>query len=64
MSGYALFAPERPVTVSLLTARTTDRNLPHGFKIGRVPIDTQMRTLLDEVETANLRRLPAAASGR
>ena len=55
MSGYALFALKAPSLLAFEERRTTDRNLHPIFKIGQVPCDTQMRTLLDDVEPANLR---------
>jgi Transposase DDE domain len=55
MSGYALFALKDPSLLAFDERRTTDRNLHTVFKIGRVPSDTQMRSLLDEVEPADLR---------
>lgn len=55
MSGYALFALKDPSLLAFDERRTTDRNLHTIFKIGRVPSDTQMRTLLDDVEPADLR---------
>jgi hypothetical protein len=55
MSGYALFALKDPSLLAFDERRTTDRNLHTIFKIGQVPSDTQMRTLLDEVELADLR---------
>ena len=57
MSGYALFALKDPSLLAFDERRTTDRNLHTIFKIGQVPSDTQMRTLLDEVEPADLRPL-------
>lgn len=55
MSGYALFALKDPSLLAFEERRTTDRNLHTIFKIGQVPSDTQLRTLLDEVEPADLR---------
>ena len=55
MSGYALFALKDPSLLAFDERRTTDRNLHTIFKIGQVPSDTQMRTLLDEVDPADLR---------
>ena len=55
MSGYALFALKDPSLLAFDERRTTDRNLHTIFKIGQVPSDTQMRTLLDEVVPADLR---------
>lgn len=55
MSGYALFALKDPSLLAFDERRTTDRNLHTIFKIGQVPSDTQMRTMLDEVDPADLR---------
>jgi hypothetical protein len=55
MSGYALFALKDPSLLAFDERRTTDHNLHTIFKIGQVPSDTQMRSLLDEVEPADLR---------
>jgi hypothetical protein len=57
MSGYALFALKDPSLLAFDERRTSDRNLHTIFKIGQVPSDTQMRTLLDEVNPADLRPL-------
>ena len=57
MSGYALFALKDPSLLAFEDRRTTDRNLHTIFKIGQVPSDTQLRTLLDEVDPADLRPL-------
>ena len=69
MSGFAMFALKDPSLLAFEARRTTDHNLGTIFKIGQVPCDTQMRTILDDVEPAHLRRVyrrvhPAlAASG-
>lgn len=55
MSGYALFALKDPSLLAFEERRTTDRNLHTIFKIGQVPCDTQLRTLLDDVVPADLR---------
>ena len=55
MSGYALFALKDPSLLAFEDRRATDRNLHTIFKIGQVPSDTQLRTLLDEVAPADLR---------
>ena len=46
MSGYALFALKDPSLLAFDARRTTDRNLHTIFKIGQVPSDTQMRSLV------------------
>jgi hypothetical protein len=55
MSGFAMFSLKDPSLLAFEERRTIDRNLSTIFKIGRAPCDTQMRTLLDEVEPADLR---------
>jgi hypothetical protein len=55
MSGFAMFSLKDPSLLAFEERRTTDHNLSTIFKIGRVPCDTQMRTLLDDVEPADLR---------
>jgi hypothetical protein len=55
LSSDALFALQDPSLLAFEDRGTTDRNLHTIFKIGQVPSDTQMRTLLDEVNPANLR---------
>jgi hypothetical protein len=68
MSGYALFALKDPSLLAFDERRATDRNLHTIFKIGQVPSDTQLRTMLDEVEPADLRplywRVHRALAGR
>ena len=55
MSGFAMFSLKDPSLLAFEERRTTDHNLSTIFKIGQVPCDTQMRTLLDDVEPADLR---------
>lgn len=55
MSGFALFSLKDPSLLAFEERRATDRNLHTIFKIGQVPCDTQMRTILDDVELADLR---------
>lgn len=55
MSGLAMFSLKDPSLLAFEERRATDRNLCTIFKIEQVPCDTQMRTLLDEVEPSNLR---------
>ena len=57
MSGFAMFSLKDPSLLAFEARRSTDHNLSTIFKIGRVPCDTQMRTVLDDVELADLRRV-------
>jgi hypothetical protein len=57
MSGLALFSLKDPSLLAFEERRITEHNLGTVFKIGQVPCDTQMRTILDEVEPAHLRRV-------
>ena len=68
MSGFALFSLKDPSLLAFEERRVTDRKLSTIFKIGQVPCDTQMRTLLDDVEPADLcrvyQRLPRELAAR
>ena len=57
MSGFAMFSLKDPSLLAFEGRRVTDHNLSTIFKIGQAPCDTQMRTILDEVEPAELRRV-------
>lgn len=57
MSGFAMFSLKDPSLLAFEERRTTDHNLGTIFKMGPVPCDTQMRTILDDVEPAHLRRV-------
>jgi len=48
MSGLALFALKDPSLLAF-DDRRQDENMKRLFRIGRVPCDTQMRTILDPV---------------
>ena len=54
MSGVALFALKDPSLLAF-DARRQDENMKRLFQIGHVPCDTQMRTILDEVDPKRLR---------
>lgn len=54
MSGLALFALKDPSLLAF-DSRRHDENTKRLFHIDRVPSDTQMRTILDEVNPADLR---------
>jgi hypothetical protein len=55
MSGLAMFSLKDPSLLAFEARRATDHNLGTIFKIRQVPCDTQMRTILDDVEPAHLR---------
>jgi hypothetical protein len=55
MSGFAMFSLKDPSLLAFEERRTADHNLSTVFKIGQVPCDTQMRTILDDVEPVHLR---------
>jgi len=54
-SGLALFALKDPSLLAFDERRAAPENLRQVFGIGRVPSDTQMRTILDKVEPEALR---------
>lgn len=54
MSGLALFALKDPSLLAF-DKRRQDENMKRLFHIERVPSDTQMRTILDEVDPLELR---------
>lgn len=54
MSGLALFALKDPSLLAF-DSRRQDENMKRLFRIGRVPCDTQMRTILDVVDPLELR---------
>lgn len=55
MSGLAMFSLKDPSLLAFEARRATDHNLHTIFKIELVPCDSQMRTILDEVELDALR---------
>ena len=57
MSGLALFALKDPSLLSFDGRRAAPGNLQRIFGIEEIPSDTQMRTILDEVEPEGLRPL-------
>jgi hypothetical protein len=57
MSGFAMFALKDPSLLAFEARRATDHNLGTIFKIEQVPCDTQLRTILDDVEPTHLRRV-------
>ena len=55
MGGFALFSLKDPSLLAFEEWRISDGNLRRIFKMNQVPCDTQMRTILDEVEPDDLR---------
>lgn len=56
MSGFALFSLKDPSLLAFDDRRKTDSNLGNVYHIKRVPCDSQMRTILDEVDPEELRK--------
>jgi hypothetical protein len=54
MSGFAMFSLKDPSLLAFDERRTTDKNLKTVYKIDQVPCDTQMRTILDDVSSADI----------
>lgn len=57
MSGLALFSLKDPSLLAFDERRTEPKNLHAVFGIGQIPCDTQMRTILDEVDSEQIRPL-------
>jgi len=57
MSAYAMFSLKDSSLLEFDERRETDENLKRIYQIAAVPSDTQMRTVLDEVSTEELRPL-------
>ena len=57
MSGFALFSLKDPSLLAFDERRETPKNLKRVYGINRIPSDTQMRTILDEVDPENIRPL-------
>ena len=55
MSGFAMFSLKDPSLLAFDGRRKTDSNLKSIYGIERVPCDTQMRTILDDVEPESIR---------
>lgn len=55
MSAFAIFSLKDPSLLAFDERRTTDANLKRVYGIKTVPCDTQMRTILDEVDPEDLR---------
>ena len=56
MSAFAVFSLKDPSLLAFDERRATDGNLKRVYRIKTVPCDTQMRTILDEVEPDEIRR--------
>jgi hypothetical protein len=54
MSGFAIFSLKDPSLLAFDKRRTTDDNLKSIYQIETAPCDTQMRTILDDVEPGDL----------
>ena len=55
MSGFAMFSLKDPSLLAFDERRTTDSNLGSIYGIEEVPGDTQMRTILDDVDPVEIR---------
>ena len=55
MSGFAMFSLKDPSLLAFDERRSTDSNLQSIYGIEDAPSDTQMRTILDEVESVEMR---------
>lgn len=55
MPGFALFSLKDPSLLAFEDRRRTDSNLESIYRIERAPGDTQMRTILDEVDPVGIR---------
>ena len=58
MSAFAMFSLKDPSLLAFDKRRSSDGNLKRLYKIKTIPCDTQMRTILDEVDPEGIR--PAA----
>jgi len=55
MSGFAMFSVKDPSLLAYDERRRTDSNLRSIYGIENAPCDTQMRTILDDVEPVEIR---------
>lgn len=55
MSGFAMFSLKDPSLLTFEERRETDSNLKSIYGIKKAPGDTQMRTILDEVDPEGIR---------
>jgi len=54
MSGFAMFSLKDPSLLAFEVRQSEDTNLKLIYKINNVPYDTQMRTILNEVDPADI----------
>jgi hypothetical protein len=57
MSGFALFSLKDPSLLAFDERRQTPKNLKRVYGINRIPSDTQMRIILDDVNPEGIRPL-------
>ncbi|HJH32795.1 MAG TPA: transposase [Methanosarcinaceae archaeon] len=57
MSAFAMFSLKDPSLLAFNNRHPDDTNLQKVYNIENVPCDTQMRTILDDVEPANIEPL-------
>ena len=57
MSAFAMFSLKSPSLLSFDQQRSTSTNIEKVYNLKKVPSDTQMRTILDNVEPADIRPL-------
>ena len=55
MSGFAVFSLKDPSLLAFDNRRVTDGNLKSIYHVENIPCDTQMRTILDEVDPGEIR---------
>jgi len=55
MSGFAMFSLKDPSLLAFDERRRYDYNLKSIYNIKNIPCDTQMRTILDDVDLEDLR---------
>ncbi|MDZ7622484.1 MAG: hypothetical protein U5O69_09085 [Candidatus Competibacteraceae bacterium] len=53
MSAFALFSLKDPSLLAFDVRQATEANLKRVYRIQTVPCETQMRTILDEVDPDN-----------
>lgn len=55
MSGFAMFSLKDPSLLAFEERSKTDSNLESIYRIEQVPCDTQMRTIIDDVDPVEIR---------
>ncbi len=55
MSGFAVFSLKEPSLLAFDQRRETDGNLESIYHVKDIPCDTQMRSILDEVNPEEIR---------